>query len=57
MSLLLGKEEDSVQEQIVSDALSRIAERKGAKFWLKLLEGGGVSGQGKDVRTGFNNAD
>ena len=53
MSLLLGKEEDSAQEQIVSDALSRIAERKGAKFRLKLLEGGGVSGQGKDVRIGL----
>ena len=52
LSLLLGKEEDSAQEQIVSDALSRIAERKGAKFRLKLLEGGGVSGQGKDVRIG-----
>ena len=52
MSLLLGKEEDSAQEQIVSNALSRIAERKGAKFRLKLMEGGGVFGQGKDVRIG-----
>ena len=53
LSLLLGKEEDSAQEQIVSNVLSRIAERKGAKFRLKLLEGGGVSGQGKDVRIGL----
>ena len=52
MSLLVGKEEDNAQEQIVSVALSRIAERKGAKFRLKLMEGGGVSGQGKDVSIG-----
>ena len=30
LSLLLGKEEDSAQEQIISNALSRIAKRKGA---------------------------
>ena len=52
LSLLVGKEEDNAQEQIVSVALSRIAERKGAKFRLKLMEGGRVSGQGKDVSIG-----
>ena len=52
LSLLLGKEEDDAQEQIVSEALSRISKRKGTKFRLKLMEGGGVCGQGKDVSIG-----
>ena len=38
--------------QIVSGALSRIAMRKGAKFRLKQMEGGGVSGQDREVTVG-----
>ena len=48
----MGREEEDAQEQIVSGALSRIAMRKGAKFRLKQMEGGGVSGQGKEVTVG-----
>ena len=46
LSLLVGKEE------IISVALNRIAERKGDKFRLKLMGGGGVCGQGKEVTIG-----
>ena len=47
LSMLVGREGDEVQEQIVSGALSRIAERKGAKFRLKQMEGGGILWQGQ----------
>ena len=52
LSLLVGKEEEGAQEEIISVALNRIAERKGDKFRLKLMGGGGVCGQGKEVTIG-----
>ena len=52
LSLLVGREEEDAQEWIFSGALSRIAMRKGAKFRRKQMEGGGVSGQGKEVTVG-----
>ena len=52
LSLLVGREEEDAQEQIVSGAVSRVAMRKGAMFRLKQMEGGGVSGQGKEVTVG-----
>ena len=52
MSLLVDREEEDAQEQIVSGALSRIAMRKGAKFRQKQMEGGGVCGHGKEVVVG-----
>ena len=47
LSVLVGREGDEAQEQIVSGALTRIAESKGVKFRLKNMEGGGLGGQGK----------
>ena len=49
---MVGREGEEAQEQIVSGALSRIAERKGVKFRLKQMEGGGMSGEGKEVTVG-----
>ena len=43
----MGREGDEAQEQIVSGALTRIAESKGVIFRLKNMDGGGLGGQGK----------
>ena len=52
MSVLVGHLEEEPQEQIVSVALNRIAERKGHKFCLRGIDGGGVAGSSKEVEIG-----
>ena len=52
MSVLVGHLEEESQEQIVSVALNRIAERKGHKFRLRGIDGGGVAGSSKEVEIG-----
>ena len=52
LSVLLGKEEERAQEQIVSEALGRIEEQKGKKFQLMLMKGGGKGGESKEVTIG-----
>ena len=52
LSVLLGKEEEKAQEQIVSEALGRIEERKGKKFRLRFMKGGGKGGESKEVTMG-----
>ena len=48
LSVLLGKEEERAQEQIISEALGRIEEHKG----LMLMKGGGKGGESKEVTMG-----
>ena len=53
MSLLVGKESEEAQEQIVSHTIQTIIERKGEKsFRLKLMEGGGSKGMGEEICMG-----
>ena len=52
LSLLVGREEEDVKKNIFSYALSRIAMKKGENLRLKQMEGGVVSGQGKEVTVG-----
>ena len=52
LTVMVGREGEEAQEQIVSSALGRIAERKGVKFRLKQMGGGGLGGQGKEVTMG-----
>ena len=50
--MLVGRKEEEAQEQIVGSMLNNIALRKGQKFHLKLMKGGGSRGQGKEVTVG-----
>ena len=52
LSLLVGRENDDAQEQIISSAINTIGLRKGHKFQLKRMGGGGMGGQGKEVTVG-----
>ena len=53
LSLLVGKESEEAQEQIVSHTIQTIIERKGEKrFWLRLMEGGGSKGIGEEICIG-----
>ena len=52
LSLLLGRESEIVQEQIVSSAISRVMSKKGQKFRLKLMGAGGTRGMSKEVTIG-----
>ena len=52
LSLLVGREEEEAQEQIVSSAVNNIALRKGLKFRLKQMQGGGIEGRGKEFSVG-----
>ena len=48
LSLLVGREEEKVQEQIISEAFNRIAERKGERFRINLIKGSGKGGLSKE---------
>ena len=52
LTVLVGKEAEEVQEQIVSVALKGVVERKGNKVRLKEMVGGGKAGMGKMVMVG-----
>ena len=52
LSLLVGREEEEAQEQIVSSAINNIALWKGLKFWLKQMQGGKIEGRGKEFSVG-----
>ena len=53
LSLLVGKESEEAQEQIVSHTIQTIIERKGEKrFLLRLMEGGGSKGMGEEICMG-----
>ena len=53
VSVLVGRLEEEAQKQIVSVALNRIAERKGHKFRLRGIDGGGVAGISNEVEMGI----
>ena len=53
ISVLVGREAESAQEQITSAALHRIKEAKGHnRFRMKLMDGGGRGGMGQEVSVG-----
>ena len=52
LSLLVGRESIVAQEEIVNTALNTIGLRKGHKFRLKQMGGGGKSGYGKEIVLG-----
>ena len=53
LSLLVGKESEEAQEQIVSHTIQTIFKRKGEKrFRLRLMEGGGSKGMGEEISMG-----
>ena len=52
LSLLVGRESEIVQKQIVSSAISRVMSKKGQKFRLKLMGAGGTRGIGKEFTIG-----
>ena len=52
VSVLVGCLEEEAQEQVVSVALNRIAERKGYKFCLRGIDDGGIAGSSKEVEIG-----
>ena len=55
LSMLVGKESEEAQEQIVSSALTRIIVRKGDRLRMKQMDGGGVGGMGKEITVGAKN--
>ena len=53
LSVLVGREAESAQEQITSDALQRIRGIKGSNsFSMKSMSGGGIGGMGPEVKIG-----
>ena len=52
LSMLVGREAEEVQEQIVSVTLKQVVERKGNKLRLKEMGPGGKAGMGKVVTVG-----
>ena len=52
ISVLVGREADDAQEQIVSSALQRVVENKGKNFWLKSATGGGFKGESEEIVIG-----
>ena len=52
LSLHIGRESIVSQEEIVNTALNKIGLRKGHKFRLKQMGGGGKAGHGKEIVLG-----
>merc|ERR1712105_122015 len=52
LSMLVGKEATTAQEQIVSSSILIMNTRKGECFHLKTEKGGGNKGKGKGVHIG-----
>ena len=50
----MGREEEKLQEEIISEVFNRIAERKGERFQMNLIKGGGKGGLSKEIIVGNN---